>query len=94
MNPSETGTNARQNVYQSILKIANKRLEQAIPGSGGAFAQLSLAALLNLLFLLRGEWGSIGDYGTTQRAVRELVGDELLWAEPQKSTLAPIELVQ
>jgi hypothetical protein len=64
MNPSEIETNARQNVYQSILKTANKRLEQAIPGSEGAFAQLSLAALLNLLFLLRGEWGSIGDYVT------------------------------
>jgi len=94
MNPSEIETNARQNVYQSILKTANKRLEQAIPGSEGAFAQLSLAALLNLLFLLRGEWGSIGDYVTTQRAIRALVGDELLWAEPQKATAAPVDLVQ
>jgi hypothetical protein len=93
MNPPE---DARQNVYQSILKTANKRLEQAIPGSSeGAFSHLSLAAILNLLFLLRGEWGSIGDYVTTQRAVRALVGDELLWAEPQKATPpAPIELVQ
>lgn len=94
MNPSESETNARQNVYQSILKTTNRRLELAIPGSEGAFAYLSLAALLNLLFLMRGEWGSIGDYVTTQRAVRALVGDELLWAEPQKSTPAPIELVQ
>ena len=84
MNPPE---DARQNVYQSILKTANKRLEQAIPGSSeGAFSHLSLAAILNLLFLLRGEWGSIGDYVTTQRAVRALVGDELLWAEPLKET--------
>ena len=30
MNPSE---DARQNVYESILKTASKRLEQAIPGS-------------------------------------------------------------
>jgi len=92
MNPSE---NARQNVYQSLLKTASKRLEQAIPGSDGAFAQLSLAALLNLLFLLRGEWGSIGDFVTTQRAIRAVVGDELLWAEPKDSTpSAAIELVQ
>ena len=94
MNPAETETNARQIVYDSILKTANKRLEQAIPGSKGAFAQLSLAALLNLLFLIRGEWGSIGDYVTTQRAIRELVGDELLWAEPKKEISSPIELVQ
>lgn len=92
MNPSE---DARQNVYQHILKSANRRLEQAVPGSEGTFGHLSLAAVLNLLFLLRGEWGSIGDYVTTQRAIRAVVGDELLWAEPQKATPpAPIELVQ
>jgi hypothetical protein len=48
---------------------------------------------LNLLFLMRGEWGSIGDYVTTQRAIRVLIGDDLLWAEPQKSSPAPVELV-
>ena len=91
MNPSE---DARQNVYESIFKTASKRLEQAIPGSsGGAFAHLSLAAILNLLFLLRGEWGSIGEYVTTQRALRALVGDELFW-EPQKSSPASNERVQ
>ena len=93
MNPSE---DAKQHVYESILKTTSKRLEQAIPGSSeSTFADLSLAAILNLLFLLRGEWGSIGDYVTTQRAIRALVGDELLWAEPQKATPpAPIEVVQ
>lgn len=91
MDPSEE---ARQSVYQSILKTASKRLEQAIPGSEGAFSHLSLAALLNLLFLIRGEWGSIGDYITTQRAVRGVVGDELFWAEPEKSTPALAEVVQ
>ena len=85
----------KQTVYQSILKTASKRLEQAIPGSSeGVFGHLSLAGVLNLLFLLRGEFGSIGDYVTTQRAIRALVGDALLWAEPQKATTDPIELVQ
>jgi hypothetical protein len=91
MNPSE---NVSRNVYQHILKATNRRLEQAIPGSEGTFTRLSLLSLLNILFLLQGQWGSIGDYGTTQRAVRALVGDELLWADPQKPSLAPIELVQ
>ena len=85
----------RQHVYRGILKMANKRLEQAIPGSSeGAFAHLSLAALLNLLFLMRGEWGSIGDFVTTQRALRSTVGDDLLWADPQEPTPAPAGLVQ
>jgi len=84
----------RQNVYEHILKAANRRLEQAIPCSEGAFAHLSLCALLNLLFLIRGEWGSIGDFVTTQKALRASVGDDLLWAEPKKSSPASVELLQ
>ena len=38
----------KQAVYQFILKTAHKRLALAIPGSEeGAFAHLSLAAVLN-----------------------------------------------
>jgi len=84
---------ARQNVYLHILKTAQRRLEQTIPGSEGAFASLSLSAVLNMLFLLRGEWGSIGDFATTQRALRAIVGDDLLWSEP-KTSPAPVESVQ
>lgn len=84
----------KQAVYQCFLKAAHKRLEQAIPGSSqDAFADLSLAAALNLLFLLRGEWGSLGDYVTTQRALRALFGDDLLWADPKKPTPASVGLV-
>jgi hypothetical protein len=85
----------RQHVYRAILKMANQRLQQAIPGSSeGVFAHLLLAALLNLLFLVRGEWGSIGDYVSTQRALRATVGDELLWADPQERNPASPRLVQ
>jgi hypothetical protein len=84
----------RQNVYEHILKAANRRLEQAIPGSEGAFANLSLGAVVNLLFLLKGEWGSIGDFITTQRALRASVGDDLLWADPQNSPPVPVGLIQ
>ena len=84
----------RQNIYEQILKTANKRLEQAIPGSEGAYSHLSLGRAMNLLFFLRGEWGSIGDFMTTHQALRALVGDDLLWADPQKAPPAPAELVQ
>jgi hypothetical protein len=84
----------RQNVYEQILKTANKRLEQAIPGSEGSYAHLSLGRELNLLFFLKGEWGTIGDFWTTHQTLRAVVGDDLLWAEPQKSSPAPAELVQ
>jgi hypothetical protein len=75
-------------------KRKGRASEKLLRRQADAFAHLSLAALLNLLFLIKGEWGSIGDYVTTQRAIRVLIGDELFWAEPQKSSPAPIELVQ
>jgi len=80
----------RQAVYQHILKFTVCRLERAMPGSEGALGHLSLNALLNLLFLVRGEWGSIGDFVATQQALRALLGDDLLWDEPEKLTRAPI----
>jgi hypothetical protein len=87
--------NTKQVLYQYLLKTVQTRLAQSIPNSEAAtFAHLSLSANLNLLFLVKGEWGSLGDYVTTQRAVRGLVGDDLLWAEPQKPTLASVEVVQ
>lgn len=84
----------KRNVYEQILKTTNRRLEQVIPGSEGAFSHLPLAAVVNLLFLLRGEWGSIGDFMTTHKSLRAVVGDDLLWADPQKSAAAPSELIQ
>jgi hypothetical protein len=84
----------RHKVYRHILETACRRLQQAIPGSTeDVYADLSLAAVLNLLFLLRGEWTTLGDYVTTQRALRAVIGDELLWAEPQKGTAPSAELV-
>lgn len=84
----------KQNIYEQILKTANRRLEQAIPGSEGAYTNLSLGRAMNLLFFLRGEWGSIGDFMTTHQALRAVVGNDLLWADPQKSPPASAELIQ
>jgi len=84
----------KQVLHEYFLKAVQKRLVQTIPGSDETtFTQLSLAAVLNLLFLLRGEWGSLGDFITTQRALRAVVGDDLFWVDPQKSTVSPVELV-
>jgi hypothetical protein len=57
--------------------------------------QLSLACALNLLFLLKGEWGSIGDYLTTLKALRATIGDDLIWGEPSKlPVVAGSEVIQ
>ena len=68
--------------YEQILKVVRGRLERlSLPES--KLANLSLGAALNLLFLLAGEWGSVGEYMPTIKAVHALVGGDL-WAEPGK----------
>jgi len=43
---------------------------------------LAVGHLLNILFLYRGEFGDVGDYGTTARALYELIGPDGLWKPP------------
>ena len=83
----------RGNIHAQILRTIRTRIDAVIKLPDDT--QLSLACALNLLFLLRGEWGSIGDYMTTLKALRTTVGDDLIWAEPSKSpTVAAPEVIQ
>ena len=49
----------------------------------------SLASLLSLLFLIKGETGILGEYYSTHRALVELTGRELYWKWPEKTTAQP-----
>lgn len=79
-------SNESQEIYSQLLKVIRARIDWAIKLPDDT--QLSLAYALNLLYLIRGECGSIGDYGTTLRALRAAIGDDLIWAEPPKSPAA------
>lgn len=74
---------SQERIYSQLLRTIRARIDAVIKLPEDI--QLSLASALNLLFLLRGEWGSIGDYVTTVKALRATVGDDLIWAEPSKS---------
>jgi hypothetical protein len=77
----------REAAYRFILKTLNRRLEQTIPDiEEGDFEHLSLAGVLNMLFLLRGDWGSVGDFVGTLKALRAILGDDLVWSEPALKT--------
>ncbi len=66
--------------YQEILKQVRERLKfLKLDGE-----ELSLGSAINLLFLLRGEWVTLGEYSATLNAVGELVGKQLLWEQPIK----------
>ena len=75
----------RMIVYAFLVKLINRRVQEAIPDlPKEALENVPLAVLLNLLFLVRGEWGSLGDYVTTQKGLRTLVGEQLFWNIPQQ----------
>lgn len=82
-------------VHAYFLKSVSKRITDTIPElSKEALENLPLAVLVNLLFLLRGEWGSLGDYVTTQKGLRAVVGEKLFWNSPQQEQPeAPVGLV-
>jgi len=46
---------------------------------------MSIASQLDFLFLLRGHYGSIGNFWSTQKAVMFLVGEEAYWRWPEEA---------
>ena len=84
---------SREKIHAQLLRTIRARIDAVITLPDDT--QLSLACALNLLFLLKGERGSIGDYVTTFRALRAAVGDDLIWAEPSKPPAAAVpEVIQ
>jgi hypothetical protein len=74
----------KQKNYEEILKQVRERLKfLKLDGE-----ELSLGSAINLLFLLRGEWVTLGEYSATLNAVGELVGKQLLWEQPIKVVAA------
>ena len=48
-----------------------------------------------ILQRLRGEYGSVGDFIGTSKALRAVVGDRMFWEDPKEQSVAPAaDLVQ
>jgi hypothetical protein len=67
--------------YQYILQMLRKRLPPMLSDQAD-LTRLSISELLNLIFVLYGSWGSVGDFSTTFKALKKLVGEEQLWQDP------------
>ena len=66
-----------------LSKTLVKRILDVNPNiPRAALEEMSLAGLLNILFLHLGSYGSVGDYCVTARALRHLVGDDYFWKWP------------
>jgi hypothetical protein len=70
-------------VQSYFLKSVSNRIMDTIPElPKEALENLPLAVLLSLLFLLRGEWGSPGDYMSTQKGLRSRAGRDIVLGQP------------
>jgi hypothetical protein len=66
---------SQERIYGQVLGTIRARINAVVKLPDDT--QLSLACALNLLFLLKGEWGCVGDYVTTLKALRVTVGNDL-----------------
>lgn len=81
-------------ILAELSKTIVSRILEATPDiPKNVLEEMSLAGQLNILFLLRGSYGSIGDYVTTQRALRRLVGEEAYWRWPETEGNASASIV-
>jgi hypothetical protein len=72
-------------MHQQILGTLRTRVAQSLRVDEDKIPCLSAGELLNILFLMCGQYGSVGDYITTLRTLRTLLGD-LVWAKPEAAT--------
>ncbi len=69
-------------VPRSIHDLLVSRLVRQCKLPEEVVRPLAVGHLLSLLFLYRGEFGDVGDYGTTVHALFELIGFDGLWKPP------------
>jgi len=75
-------SNYTAHIYQQILKILRMRVAGALRVDESELPTQTVGDLTNILFLLHGQFGCLGDYNVTLRALHALLGD-LLWANPE-----------
>ena len=84
----------RQQICEKLISIVRGRIADVLNCTPDDLSELALGRAINLLFLVRGEALSLGEYGATTAAVHAVVGN-LLWKLPSEFEKADrVELVQ
>jgi hypothetical protein len=73
----------KQKMYDALRGQISGRLIRAIGIAESDIENLSLAELLNILFVMHGDGGSTGNFSVTFGAALKFVGRELMWLEPE-----------
>lgn len=81
------------NPTQAVLSlvIVDRILDACKDIPRASLEGMSIASQLDLLFLLRGHHGTIGNFWSTQKAVMFLVGDDAFWRWPE---VAKVEVAE
>jgi hypothetical protein len=80
--------NTRKQAYDQLRKLVSNRVARALDMTDKELDGLSLAQLINMLFLLHGDGGSTGNFSVTFGTVMELIGADLLWHDPETVSTA------
>lgn len=84
----------RQKAYDQLRKLTSDRIVRTLGLSDDELADLSLAQLMNLVFLIHGDCGSTGNFNVAFAAAVKLVGPELVSSERGIQDISIIQFVQ
>jgi hypothetical protein len=81
----------KQKICDALRGQISWRLIRAMGIAEGDVGNLSLAELINTLFLMHGDGGSTGNFTVSFGAAIKLVGAELMWQDPAANKVAIVE---
>jgi hypothetical protein len=83
-----------KNVSIQIRAALEIRLAQIVHVEHADLPILSIAEIVNLLFVLHGQMNILGGFGETTSAIRQLIGEERFWRRPMvKSDESTVSVV-
>jgi hypothetical protein len=86
----------KHKMYDALRGQVSARLVRAMNIAEADIANLSLGELINALFLLHGDSGSTGNFSVSFGAVLKMIGQELMWYEPDTNAtgIEPAQRIQ
>jgi hypothetical protein len=73
-------------VAQNIRRHLERRLSTALGCAAEDLGKLKLGTLIHLSFLFHGDQECISGFSTCIRGVIELIGHEIVWADPAEES--------
>jgi hypothetical protein len=72
-----------QKIYDALRGQVSGRLVRALDAAEEDLETLSLGELINTLFLMHGDRGSLGNCNVSFGGALKIVGEKMMWHEPE-----------